>query len=119
MLLQEIIQQLVFDLRERVSTEVPERGDFHVIYVEHELTAPDRTLSYFMLRVDPMPAGMQHDDVTRCLTAVGYHPSLPYQSKRTVQYGTKQEIIDLLEDENTVLQIQNLIPKLEDDLRGL
>ena len=119
MLSNESIRQLVSDLLERMKTDMPETGDFQTIYVELEPTAPDRAFSCFMLRVDPLPAGMQDSDSERCLSAVAYHPSLPYQSKRTLQYATKQTILELLAGDTIVPQIQNLIPKLEDDLRGL
>ena len=119
MLSNKSIRQLVSDLLERVKTDMPEMGDFKTIYVELKPTAPDRAFSCFMLRVDPLPAGMQDSDSERCLSAVAYHPSLPYQSRRTLQYATKQAIIDILADDSIVQQIQILIPKLVDDLRGL
>lgn len=110
------VRGMISELWEKVKAEVPEEGDFKMVYVR--MSNPDRSIviTDFLLRIDQPPVGIEGREKTRCLTFVGYKLPSPYICDKLIEVGTKQEILDYLGSEKCINRLLEMIPIFEDCL---
>ena len=114
--LEKWIRDMVSELWEKVEWDVPEEGDFKMVYVK--IKNPDRSMSVtdWMLRIDQPPEGVEGRERIRCVTLVGYKLPSPYICEKLIEAGTKREILDYLDGEKVIKRILELIPIFDKSL---
>lgn len=111
------IRNMISKLRRKVVTDVPECGEFPVVY--ERIPNPDKRmcLTDIMLKVTKPPKELKGTERERYLELVGYRLPSPYISESVVGFGSKQDILKRLEEEALVEKIMERIPHLDEDLR--
>ncbi len=114
-----IIQKLILQLRERVPQEVPEAGEFDIVY--ERVSNPDRSLdvSDFMLKVTKPPKEIPGTERERYLEFVLYSRSSPYMCESVVGFGSKADILAKLHDPDLLPVLLKKIPEMERDLNDI
>lgn len=117
--MEEHIRKMIADLRRKVVTDVPECGEFPVVYESVE--NPDRRmcLTDIMLKVTKPPKELEGTERERYLELVGYRLPSPYISETVVGFGSKEDILKRLDEEALVEKIMERLPHLEKDLRDV
>lgn len=113
------IRNMIADLRRKVVTEVPECGEFPIVY--ERIPNPDKRfcLTDIMLKVTKPPKELKGTERERYLELVGYRRPSPYISESVVGFGSKQDILKRLEEETLVEKIMERLPHLDEDLRDV
>lgn len=116
-LIEEKTKTIISKLHQRAEREVPEYGDFSVVY--EEFKNPDKNLSAsdFMLKIyKPKNA---KDEKFRCIEAVAYALPKPYKSEALIAQGNKEEILNILQNEEFVEVLQNTFTRLSANLEDM
>ena len=110
---------MIAALRERVETEVPERGEFRV--VSESFRNPDNRLNAtdIKLKITKPPVNIEGHETRRYLELVMYNLPSPYICERVLAAGTRQEIMTALYDDHLVQKILDKLPIMEQDLQDV
>lgn len=116
-IIEEHVRNLVSKLHSRAEREVPEYGDFAVVY--EEFKNPDKSLAAtdFMLKIYK-PKNTK-DEKFRCLEAVAYALPAPYKAERPLLQGKKEDILKSLKDEKFTEHLQKTFTELSENLEDL
>lgn len=92
----ELIKKMITDLKKQVKEKVIPVGDFDVVWEEFE--NPDKALSatHFLLKVSP--TGVKGAEEKRYLEAAAIIRGGQYGSESVLALGSKQEILDKLNE---------------------
>ena len=106
---EEQIKTLIQKILERSEREVPEYGDFKMVYeilpnIKKELSATD-----FVLRIE-RPA--ESEPTLRTLDAVAYKVPLIKRYERTLASGTKDDILKAMNDEGFADKVKETFERL-------
>lgn len=114
----ELVEQMIKNLKRRIATELPDKGDFKMIYeIVDNKDCNLFNITKISLRVKSLPKGLENWETFRSLDLALYNGS-PYMSSWTVIYGDKQKILDKLSDPATVDVILDKLPLLARDLNA-
>lgn len=120
MIMEELIRKMIRDLREQTIESVPEVGLFKMVYVGVENPDKGYRVTHWMLKVIPSPEEIDETLKKRYLELVAYNLPSPYIAEKVIRSGNKQDIVDALQDEDTlVAEISMKMPKLARDLEDI
>lgn len=108
------IQKMIKDLYTRAEREVPEYGDFKMVY--EEFPNPEKSLcaTDFMLKIyKPIT---KDSEKMRNLEAVAYNFPHPYKAERTLVHGTKKEVLDALKSKDLPEKLMEIFKNLAEHL---
>lgn len=96
--------------------QVPESGLFNDVYVEFENTYKELCLTHVMLKVEAVPKCIENYTNRRYLTCVGYKLPAPYKCSSIIKAGTKEEILESLNDASLIMIIYQKVYQLSCNL---
>lgn len=106
------IEHLIQDLVPKVKELVPDSGDFNVVYSGFKNTDNRLCLTDIMLTVEPVPHCIKSHMTRRYLVCVGYKIPAPVKSSIIIKAGTKQEILDFLNNPFLVDKVYDTIQSI-------
>ena len=117
--MEEHIQKMVKELFRRAEREVPEYGDFKIVY--EEFKNPDKTLcaTDFLLKIVKPPKNIEGHEKIRNLELVAYKLPSPYMAERLVASGTKDEILKQLQDDSIYKKLEEATKSLSHNLEDM
>ena len=115
----ELIKKMVADLLARAEREVPEYGDFKIVY--EQFKNPDKSMvaTDFMLKITKPPKNIEGHEKKRYLELVAYNLPSPYIAEKVIGHGTKEEILAQLKDEGLNAKIKEKLIQLSKDLEDI
>lgn len=115
----ELIKKMVADLLARAEREVPEYGDFKIVY--EEFKNPDKSLfaTDFMLKITKPPKEIEGHEKQRYLELVAYNVPSPYIAEKVIGRGNKEEILAQLKDNELCTKIKEKLIQLSRDLEDI
>ena len=115
----ELIKKMVADLLARAEREVPEYGEFKIVY--EEFKNPDKSLfaTDFMLKITKPPKEVEGHEKKRYLELVAYNLPSPYIAEKVIGHGTKEDILNKLKEEDLCSVIKEKLVKLSKDLEDI
>lgn len=116
-ILKEQVKNLVSKLHARAEREVPEYGDFAVVYEEFKNPDKDLSASNFMLKI--YKPKNTDDEKLRYVEAAAYALPAPYKAEMPVLQGRKEDILKLLQDEEFAEHLQKTFVKLSQSLESV
>lgn len=113
-----LIRQMIATMRQRVQEEVPDEGDFDIIFEMIENTDDFLDgITEIELRVKSIPMHLEDSDTMRMLL-VGVYNGGPYMCDNCLAYGDKQKILATLDDPTLPQNILSRLPKMASDLNA-
>ena len=106
------IESLIQELVPKVKELVPDRGDFKVVYSEFENSDNRLCLTDIMLKVESVPHCIKNYMTRRYLVCVGYKLPAPVKSSVIIKAGTKQEILDFLNNPSLVDKVYDTVQSI-------
>lgn len=116
---EEKIENMIKVLRNRAEREVPEYGDFALVYEEMPNTEKSLASTDFMLKITKPPKTVSGHEKIRNLEAIAYDLPNPYKCEFSVASGSKADILKALEDENLPEKLKEIFVKLSKDLKDI
>ena len=115
----ELIKKMVADLLARAEREVPEDGDFKIVYEQFQ--NPDKNLiaTDFMLKITKPPKNIEGHEKKRYLELVAYNLPSPYIAEKVIGRGSKEEILAKLKEDGLCEQIKEKLIGLSKDLEDI
>lgn len=110
------IADVIARLRRRVPDEVPEVGEFKIVYEAFKNPNPNLQVTDFVLKITKPPKGIEGHERKRYLEFAVYDVPCPYICSTVVGYGDKQTIMRRLEDPALVQDMIDSIPQMVRDL---
>ena len=116
--MEENIRKMITSLQEQVQEQVPEKGTFPVVYEKYENTG-QKAPTHVLLKVTEVKV-IGSEDKRYLILAVLDMPN-PYGCERVIGYGSTQEIINILDnqDDDLLEEIIKAIPEMVRSLRGI
>ena len=112
-LMEKLIRKMIRDLRELVDENVPDVGQFDVVYTEFKNNDKGFEVTDWVLKVTQPPKEIEPSETKRYLELVAYNLPSPYIAESVIGYGGKKDILTLLLQEETLAaQIKEKMPKL-------
>lgn len=115
--MEELIKTLVNELIKRASKEVPDQGDFDTVEVLLPNTDEKLCVETYGLEFMQPPKGVENRDTKRGIKIVGYKGEVGVEILMGV--GTKDNLIEMLNDESFIDDLVECAFKLNDSLRDL
>lgn len=114
--LNEMTKELAEKLKNR-DREVPEYGDFRI--VSEEIENPDKSLpaTNFVLQISKPSKNIENHEKLRDLKAVAYNLPHPYKAEILLATGSKQDVLNALEDEELLENLPKIFKKLAFDMQ--
>lgn len=113
-----LIRQMIATMRRRVQEEVPDEGDFDIIFEMIENTDDFLYgITDIDLSVKSIPKHLEDSDTMRMLL-VGVYNGSPYMCDNCLAYGDKQKILATLDDPTLPQNILSRLPKMASDLNA-
>lgn len=115
----ELIKKMVADLLARAEREVPEYGEFRVVW--EEFKNPDKTLDAtdFLLKITKPPKGLEGNEVERYLEAAALKQGSAYGAESVIGFGTKKDILNKLKEEDLCEKIKEKFIQLSKSLEDV
>lgn len=113
------VEAMIVDLRQKVEQEVPDEGDFPMVYSLFKVTDDKLCLTNIMLSLIPKPKNLPDHETERWLELSGYRLPIPYKISTMVSCGTKKEVLTFLDLPETIDKILQAIPRLDYNMRDL
>ena len=114
--MKDMLIALIATLRRRVEEEVPESGDFKVVFEDFENSDVRWDVTHVALMVEALPKGLEDADVVRNLQLAVYRLPCPYMSTWTILFGTKKQILAKLDEDDLPRQLLDKLPGLAGNL---
>lgn len=112
--MERLLQKMIANLRKQAEENVPEKGAFPVVYEREDVTEMHIGLSHLILWVKNVPLKDSEDERYLELVAVN-HPS-PYGAMSLVGYGSTQDILRRLQEDELLEVLMEKVPKLVKDI---
>ena len=111
--MEELIRQMIRDVRQQVTEKVPETGAFDTVYAQFE--NPDKGMRTTHWKLELTHSSRNYDPTERrYLGLIAYNLPSPYRALILFESGSTQDIVTLLQDEDgLVAKIKELMPGLE------
>ncbi len=115
----ELIKKMVSDLLARAEREVPEYGEFRVVW--EEFKNPDKTLGAtdFLLKITKPPKTLEGSEKERYLELAAVKRGTPYGAETVIGFGNKEDILNKLKENNLCDKIKEKIVQLSKDLEDI
>ncbi len=118
--MEELVRKMIHDLRELVVDNVPEVGEFKIVYAQYENPDKAYCVTHWMLKVTHPPKSIEPTESKRYLELVAYNLPSPYIAESVVGFGNKQMIINDLQNEDSLIEkILEKMPRLARDLEDV
>lgn len=117
--MEQSLKEMIKNVLARAEREVPEYGDFAPVYENIKNHNKNLCPSEFQLKIESIPKGIENAEITRVLKLVAGKDGSSYSSSRSIAYGTKSEILDLLKSQEILSKIKNAAVKLSEDLSDM
>ena len=117
--MEEHIKNMVENLLKRAEREVPEYGDFKVVF--EEFKNPDKTLcvSDFLLKIVKAPKNLAGHEKLRNLELVAYKLPSPYMAECLLATGSKEDILKQLQSNDLLTKIKEKTESLSYNLADM
>lgn len=111
------IEKMIKDVCIRAEREVPEYGDFKMVY--EEFKNPDKELcaTDFMLKI--VKPNLKGYEKVRNLEIVAYKLPLPYKAERVIATGSKEDILKKLKSNDLQAEIEKAVKDLSKNLEDV
>ena len=116
---EELIRKMIRELRGRVVEEVPETGDFPKVSVKYENPDKALTISHILLWVANAPKGSDGSGHERYIELAAYNLPSPYYCRVMMGWGSKEDIVKLLDDEGLVQRLLEKVPRMAEEFRHI
>ena len=113
----EKIRDLISVMRKKAKEEVPAVGDFEPVEVLLDNTDSVLVVDSFGLEVMQPPAGIEGHEIIRGLKVVAYKGDDGFEI--LIAVGTKQELLEKLNDDGIEEKIALCVEKINRELRHL
>ncbi|MDE5886247.1 MAG: hypothetical protein K2H46_01535 [Muribaculaceae bacterium] len=110
------VEAMVAELRMKIERDVPEEGDFQMVYSEFKNTDRSMCLTDIMLKFRPIPNYLTDHETKRYLELVGYKLPVPFKATHVILRCTKEEVLRYLMLPEATDKILDLIPQLDFNL---
>ena len=118
--MKQLIRKMISDLREQVVKQVPEVGEFKIVFAGFENPDNSYRVSKWVLRVTQLSEKVDPTLRERYLELVAYDLYSPYLIESVVGFGDKEKIMERLNDEDALINtILDKMPKLARDLEDI
>ena len=118
--MEKLIRKMIRDLRELVDENVPDVGQFDVVYTEFKNNDKGFEVTDWVLKVTQPPKEIEPSETKRYLELVAYNLPSPYIAESVIGYGGKKDILTLLlQEEILVARIKERMLKLARDLEEI
>lgn len=118
--LEDLIRQMIRDLRKQVKEKVPDVGQFNIVYASFKNPDKGMIVTDWMLKVTQPPKSIDESEKKRYLELVAYNLPSPFIAEKVMTSGSKQDIIRILLDEDLLVSsIMEKMPKLASDLEDI
>ena len=113
------VKKMVGDILRRAVREVPEYGDFAIVY--EEFKNPDKTLEAtdFMLKIVKPPKNIEGHEKIRNIELVAYKLPLPYKVTRIIGTGTKDDVLKQLEAPEFIANVEDAFKAMSRSLTDI
>lgn len=115
-LMNEKVEYLISDIRNKIANSVPKSGDFPMVYSEFKVTDREMCLTDVILKLSALPHHQPSYQTGRWLEVVGYRLPIPYKATRVIFKGTKDEVLMFLDSAEALNKIRRAIPDLDFNL---
>ena len=115
----ELIKKMVADLLTRAEREVPEYGDFKIVYEQFKNPDKDLTATDFMLKITKPPKTIEGHEKKRYLELVAYNLPSPYIAEKVIGHGNKEEILAKLKEDGLCEKIKEKLIQLSKELEDI
>lgn len=117
--MEESIMKMIRDLRARVPNEVPDVGEFKIVYEEFPNTDKGLDITDIMLKITKPPKSIEGHERKRYLELVLYKLPSPYICESIVGRGSKADIIAKLYEDNLPQYLFEKIHQMEKDFNDI
>ena len=114
--MEEAFKKFVKIIRDRAEREVPEYGDFAPVYEQFANPKKELSATDFMLKISKTPKSVENNEKIRNLEVVAYKLPAPYKAECIVATGTKEELMQKLQDSKLLKEINETAESLARDL---
>ena len=112
-----LIQDMIACLRKQAEKDVPDIGDFEMVYELIENPNPNWNLSHIRLAVNKPLAQIEgHEWIRYVELVVANTPVTRYICEKCIFRGDRQALLQYLDRPYLAPQILNMIPQMESDL---
>ncbi|MCQ2738728.1 MAG: hypothetical protein MJ237_00715 [bacterium] len=117
--LNKLIKESFQKLSERAEREVPEYGDFSPVF--ETFKNPDNTLcaTDFLIQISKPPKTVENHQTIRNFELVAYNFPSPYKISTILKTGTKEELMQKLQNENIYEEIESRLKSIAKDLKDV
>jgi len=112
--MKELLERMIAGLRKQVEDKLPQKGIFPVMYEREDVSGMHIGLSHLILKVTNVGVPGHEDKRYLELGAVN-HPS-PYGVECVMEYGSTQDILTRLQDDQLLDDMMKKVPKLIEDI---
>lgn len=115
----ELIKKMITDLLNRAEREVPEYGEFKVVW--EEFKNPDKNLNAtdFLIKITKPPKELKGTEKERYLEVAALRRGTPYGAESVIGFGTKEDILNKLKEENLCDLVKEKLIALAKDLENI
>lgn len=117
--MEELVKKMIRDLRERVANEVPDEGEFKIIYEEFPNTDKGLDITDVMLKITKPPICIEGHECKRYLELVLYKVPSPYICESIIGHGSKADIVATLYDDHLPHLLIEKIIQMERDFNDI
>ena len=117
--MEELVKKMIRDLRERVANEVPDEGEFKIIYEEFPNTDKGLDITDVMLKITKPPKCIEGHECKRYLELVLYKVPSPYICESIIGHGSKADIVATLYDDHLPHLLIEKIIQMERDFNDI
>ena len=114
--MEEAFKKFVKIIRDRAEREVPEYGDFAPVYEQFANPQKELSATDFMIKISKPPKSVENNEKIRNLEVVAYKLPAPYKAECIVATGTKEELMQKLQDSKFLKEINETAESLARDL---
>ena len=107
---------MIASLRKQVENNVPESGEFNRVYERSAYPDDSLCITDFVIRVEMVPVRLDTTNTKRNLVLDAYKLPCPYKSSIIISSGTKQEILNKLDEEGLAMYLAEKLKGLSHDL---
>lgn len=111
------IEKMIKNVCIRAEREVPEYGDFKMVYEEFKNPDKDLVATDFMLKI--VKPNLQGHEKVRNLELVAYKLPLPYKANRIIATGSKEEILEKLKSQDLQTELEQAVKELSKNLEDV
>ena len=114
--MEEAFKKIAKIIRDRAEREVPEYGDFAPVYEQFANPKKELSATDFMLKISKPPKSVENNEKIRNLEVIAYKLPCPYKAECIVATGTKEELMQKLQEPKTLKTINETAKSLSKDL---